>query len=120
MSNWLVDEFNVDLTVGSVGEVSDEGRRRHVHVDAFSPLERLAFTWWDDHEGSVASQVEIDVEGCADGTSTLRITETLLASAHHSRTPTDDTTLEASAATLAWEVRMVSLWACTVAMALVQ
>ena len=91
---------------------------RHVRVDRVEPAHELAFTWWrtdDPHVASQASQVVFRLTTVPGG-SHLHITETLLGPVP----PAGMTaTAFACAARTAWEVRVLSLWACSVAAALV-
>jgi len=90
----------------------DAGDPHVVHHDV------LAVAWWrtdDPHTASQASQVVFQLTTVPGG-SHLHITETLLGPVP----PAGMTaTALASAARTAWEVRVLSLWACSVAAALV-
>ncbi len=91
---------------------------RHVRVDRVEPAHELAFTWWrtdDPHRASTASQVVFRLTTVPGG-SHLHITETLLGPVPPGGMTA---TTFACAARTAWEVRVLSLWACSVAAALV-
>jgi uncharacterized protein YndB with AHSA1/START domain len=142
---WLGDSVELDVRPGGVGTVRDRGHvddeshadgdgnaagegegdgdgdgivLRHVRVDRVEPAHELAFTWWrtdDPDTASQASQVVFQLTAVPGG-SHLLITETLLG-------PVPPTGITATAfactAGTAWEVRVLSLWACSVAAALV-
>lgn len=111
LAAWLGDMITLDLAPGAVGSINDGGVLRHVHVDAVRPGRELAFTWWPADDPTTASQVILRVDARPDDSAALHITETLLAPA-----PTQASTIDRAAA---WEVRVLSLWACCVAAALV-
>lgn len=122
-----MDTFDLELRVGSVGQAIDGDQRRVVHVDAVTAMEHIRFTWWDLDRPDLPSTVQLEVEGCSDGSSRLVVTETLLGDAAQigldtSHGPADHRAVDSDLgdAVIQWEVRMLSLWACTVAMALVQ
>ena len=74
----------------------------------------MVLTWWD-RAAARESEVVLEVIGRPDGGSRLRITETLLGVP-----PAPQARARAAAtARSAWEVRVLSLWACSVAAALV-
>ncbi|MEO5899520.1 MAG: hypothetical protein ABIR68_05235 [Ilumatobacteraceae bacterium] len=113
--DWLVDEAQL---VDGAGVVRDGDVIRHVRVDRVHAERSIGFTWWEHDDPSTVSHVTLEIAdgrdrddvgngGVRDG-ARLRITEQLIVGA--ARTPE---------AALAWEVRVCSLWACTVAMALV-
>ncbi len=130
---WLGDSVDLDVRPGGVGLVRDgaggDGNDsgdgdgdgivvRHVRVDRVEPAHEFAFTWWrtdDPDTASQASQVVFRLAAVPGG-SRLRITETLLG-------PIPPAGLTAAAFACAkrtaWEVRVLSLWACSVAAALV-
>jgi uncharacterized protein YndB with AHSA1/START domain len=126
---WLGDSVDLDVRPGGVGTVRDDGRSdgdgnddatvvRHVRVDRVEPAHELAFTWWrtdDPHLATQASQVVFQLTAVPGG-SHLHITETLLGPVLPARMTA---TAFAGTARTAWEVRVVSLWACSVAVALV-
>jgi uncharacterized protein YndB with AHSA1/START domain len=136
---WLGDSVELDVRPGGVGTVQDDGRAdgdnhsdrdgadggdgdgivvRHVRVDRVEPAHELAFTWWrtdDPHTASQASQVVFHLTAVPGG-SHLHITETLLGP---SPAGGMTATAFAGAARTAWEVRVVALWTCSVAVALV-
>jgi uncharacterized protein YndB with AHSA1/START domain len=93
-------EWMVDDVVGDV--VVDRGVVRRVRVDETHEGESIAFTWWEDGDPLSVSHVRLTID---DGR--LQITEQLLGAPRSAE------------ARLAWEVRVCSLWACTVAAALV-
>jgi uncharacterized protein YndB with AHSA1/START domain len=110
MATWLGDSVDVDLRPGGTGTVVDDGIVRHVQVEEVSESRRLAFTWWESDDRSTESRVVFAVGTTADGRSRLTITETL-----SDQSPR--IVARASASKLRWEVRVLSLWACTVAVA---
>jgi uncharacterized protein YndB with AHSA1/START domain len=138
---WLGDSVDIDVRPGGVGTVRDGGGGgadgtgdgtsegdgdgygdgmvvRHVRVDRVEPAHELAFTWWrtdNPHVAAQASQVVFRLTTVPGG-SHLHITETLLGPVPPARRTA---TSLACAARTAWEVRVVSLWACSVAAALV-
>ncbi|MFT3851140.1 MAG: hypothetical protein QM733_00105 [Ilumatobacteraceae bacterium] len=98
--DWLVDEAQL---VDGAGIVVDGGVARHVRVDDVVEGRSVGFTWWEDDDPASISHVRLTIGD--DGA--LHVAERLLA---------EPRTAEAK---LAWEVRVCSLWACTVAAALV-
>jgi uncharacterized protein YndB with AHSA1/START domain len=113
MSAWLGDSVDVDVRPGGTGTVVDDGIVRQVVVDEVSGPRHLAFRWWEQGDESTASRVVFSVGTNADGGSRLTITETL---------PDQSSRIvaRALAGTRRWEVRAMSLWACTMAIALVR
>lgn len=105
--DWLVDEAQL---VDGAGVVRDGDVVRHVRVDGVHAERSIGFTWWEHDDPSTVSHVTLEIVdgGADDDGARLRIREQLIAGAVGSRE-----------AALAWEVRVCSLWACTVAMALV-
>ena len=97
---WLVDEARL---VDGAGVVVDRGVARHIRIDEVVDGQSVAFTWWEDDDPSTVSRVRLSI----DDHGALRIAE---------RTTVQPQTAQAR---LAWEVRVCSLWACTVAAALV-
>jgi uncharacterized protein YndB with AHSA1/START domain len=107
---WLGDSVQIDVRPGGSGTVADADRVRHVLVERVEQHRGLAFTWWDAGDRTTQSRVTFEIESSPDGRSRLTINETFVA-----RSAAD-----IEAARLGWEVRVLSLWACTVAAALVQ
>ncbi|MGD9702042.1 MAG: SRPBCC domain-containing protein [Acidimicrobiia bacterium] len=120
LTAWLGDAVELDVRPGGVGIVRDGGGGddgsavRHVRVDRVEPRRDLAFTWWPADDRDTASQVVFELTDVPGGGSRLHITETLLGPV-----PPANAAVLASAAQTAWEVRVLSLWACSVAAALV-
>lgn len=105
--SWLGDVVDVDLSEpGASGDVTDDGVIRRVDVDDVRRGERIDFTWerTDTHERSRVRLVFAPTERG----SALHITETLIpgaAVAH--RQAFASASMPAS---LAWDVRAVTLW----------
>jgi uncharacterized protein YndB with AHSA1/START domain len=110
LAAWLGDSVQIDVRPGGSGTVTDADRVRHVLVERVEQHRSLAFTWWDAGDRTSQSRVTFEIESSSDGHSRLTINETFVA-----RSAAD-----VEAARLGWEVRVLSLWACTVAAALVQ
>jgi uncharacterized protein YndB with AHSA1/START domain len=111
LADWLGEAVELDLRAGGVGVVRDDGIERHVHVDRVDAGRELAFTWWHSDDPATTSRVVFEIGELPDVSSRLDITETMsVTQAHAARL--DD-------ARVRWEVRVLSLWACTVAVALV-
>jgi len=110
MATWLGDSVELDLRPGGTGTVVDDGVVRHVQIEEVSETRRLSFTWWESDDRSTESRVVFAIGTTADGRSRLTITETL-------RDQSPGLFACASAGKLRWEVRVLSLWACTVAVA---
>ena len=110
MATWLGDSADVDLRPGGTGTVVDDGIVRHVQIEEVSEPRRLSFTWWESDDRSTESRVVFAIGTAADGRSRLTITETLPEQPH-------SIVALASAGGIRWEVRVLSLWACTVAVA---
>lgn len=96
--DWLVDEAQL---VDGAGVVVDGGVTRQVRVGEVVDGESVSFTWWEDDDPDSVSHVRLTIDG-----DRLHIAEQLATAAR---------TAEAR---IAWEVRVCSLWACTVAAAL--
>ena len=114
MSGWLGDDVDLDVRPGGTGTIADgDGDVRDVRVDRVDSG-RMVLTWWD-RASARESEVVLEVISRPDGGSRLRITETLLGvpPAPQARAHALD------AVRSAWEVRVLSLWACSVAAALV-
>lgn len=106
--DWLVDEARV---VDGAGIVVDRGVARHVRVDEVDAGRSVSFTWWEHDDPSTVSHVRLTIDDPDDddgAPARLLITERLLSGAP-----------QTAEAKVAWEVRVCSLWACTVAAALV-
>ncbi len=114
LSAWLGDSVELDLRPAGSGVVIDGGVIRDVRVTEVSNGRRLGFVWCDRDDPSTPSHVTFDVESDRDGGSHLVITETLTASGGAADAA------DIAGAQAAWEVRVLSLWACTVVAALVQ
>jgi uncharacterized protein YndB with AHSA1/START domain len=103
-ADWLVDAGDVEVVDGGLGTVvDDEGTDRQVVVERVEPGRAVRFSWWPTGGPEQASTVELVVLPTHQG-SRLLVTE-VMASAHTPRTG------------LAWEMRIVCLWASTVCLA---
>jgi uncharacterized protein YndB with AHSA1/START domain len=114
LATWLGDHVELDVRQGGTGTVIDDGVLRRVRVDHVHHGRELTFTWWEEETPEVASTVRFEVERLPEGTSRLAIVETFDANA------LGGTATQARASTGArdrWGVRVVCLWACTVAAA---
>ncbi|MEO5839255.1 MAG: SRPBCC domain-containing protein [Acidimicrobiales bacterium] len=110
LATWLGDSVDVDVRPGGTGTVVDDDIVRVVEVEEVSESRRVSFTWWESGDRSTASRVEFAIGTTDDGRSRLTITETLPDQA-------PPMTARASVARMRWEVRVLSLWVCTVALA---
>ena len=110
LAAWLGDSVDVDVRPGGTGTVVDDDIVRHVQIEEVSQPRRLSFTWWESGDRSTESRVVFAIGTTVDGRSRLTITETL-----SGQSP--GMVARASAARMRWEVRVLSLWACTVAVA---
>ncbi len=131
---WMVDAAVLDRDIADrstgvvAGLVVDGDVVREVRIDRVEDGRLVGFTWWDRCDPSMVSHVTLEIAGCdpdagddGDAGVTLTIREEL---AGVDRFDADESSASASAtrameARLAWEVRVGSLWACTVAAALV-
>ena len=111
LAAWLGDSADIDLRPGGRGQVDDDGVRRDILVERIESRRGLAFTWWEHDDPSATSRVVFEIEAMPTGGSRLNITETLSADIAAG-------SAEATAAQLRWDVRALSLWACTVGAAL--
>lgn len=104
---WLVDSADVDVEEGALGEVSDDGVIRELHVTEVDEGRSVTFTWWERDDPAAASEVTISVHPLVDGGSRVHILERSLSGA----------TVRAAAGT--WEVRalLLALTQCTFARA---
>jgi uncharacterized protein YndB with AHSA1/START domain len=110
LGSWLGDSVEIDLRPGGTGMVVDGDHQRQLRVDRIQTNHGLAFTWWEADDTSTQSHVVFEIGSGPYGGSRLTITETLVAKS----------AAEVEAARIGWEVRVLSLWACAVAAALVQ
>lgn len=105
-SDWLVDEGRVDVRPGATGTVTDREVERTVRVDRVEPDTEVEFSWWPSDRPDLASTVALRVED-EGASSVLRVVEVLPPTA----------SLDVTAVAVAWEVRAVSAWACSLALA---
>jgi uncharacterized protein YndB with AHSA1/START domain len=98
-AEWMTDTSDVEVAPGGGGEIVDDGERRRVCVDDVVPGRRVSYRWWPADEPATVSTVELLIVPRPAG-STLRITETLRASASASASVALD---------LRWAVRAVAL-----------
>ena len=106
--DWLVDDARL---VDGAGVVVDRGIARQVRMDEVDAGRSVSFTWWEHDDPSTVSHVRLTIDDGgidASAPTRLHITERLLSGAP-----------QTAEAKVAWEVRVCSLWACTVAAALV-
>lgn len=109
LAAWLGDDVDVAMQPGEVGTITDDGIVRAVRVDEVIADRHVSFTWWDPTEPANRSQVVFEITATPSG-SRLTIIETL---------PAPSVASASAQAQARWEVRVLSLWACTVAAALV-
>ena len=102
---WLVDQADLDVADGAVGEVTDDGLTREVRIIEVDEQRSVTFQWWDCDDPSSASRVTIEVHPLRGGGSRMLILERPLAGA----------TMRAT--TARWEVRalLLALTRCTLA-----
>lgn len=100
--SWLIDDTDIVVAPGSTGTATEDGIEREVRVDTVTEGHAIGFSWWRRDDPSCGSYVQLDIVELVDGGSQLRISERFI-----STTPT--ATMSA-AATMSWDVRMVSLW----------
>jgi uncharacterized protein YndB with AHSA1/START domain len=113
LATWLGDHVDLEVRQGGTGTVVDDGVVRHVRVDHVQHGRELTFTWWDDERPEIASTVRFEVEQVSEGTSRLAIVETFEPDALGGPVAQ----ARASGARDRWSVRVMCLWACTVAAA---
>lgn len=86
LARWLGSDLRLEgddevLAVGSVATVIDDlGAMRRLVVTDLDDGRRIGFTWWDDADPGLASQVTLGVEAARAGT-TITATETVDAAA---------------------------------------
>jgi uncharacterized protein YndB with AHSA1/START domain len=100
--SWLADDVDGELGDQPV-RVTDADVVRTVRIGEVLERQQISFTWWEDDDPTSVSHVTLEIVDDG-GVPALRITE------RGAINP------ESRAA---WEVRLCSLWACTVAAALV-
>lgn len=121
---WLVDlaVFDGAITERSSGVVVDAAAVRDVRIDRIDDGRMIGFTWWERADPSTVSHVTLEIaepdEHRSGVGSVLSIREELIV-VESSAGVAADGLLAADRARLSWEVRVGSLWACTVAAALV-
>ena len=99
---WMVDEADVEVAPGGTGEVAEAGARRHVEVTAVRRGESVHFVWWPAGDEELASSVSLTVDTDATGAAVLRVVEVFPPAA----------TVDPVSASIAWDVRAASMWAC--------
>jgi len=97
---WLVDDADIDVSVGSSGTASDAGIRRDLRIDHVNEGRRVDFVWWERDEPATKSFVQLEIIELPTGGSRLNVTERLVAAS----------ATTASSIDAWWQVRFVSLW----------
>lgn len=100
--DWMVDEADVEVAPGGTGEVAEDGARRRVEVTAVRPGESVHFVWWPAGVEEQASSVSLTIDTDAAGAAVLRVVEVFPPAM-----PVDPVS-----ASIAWDVRAASMWAC--------
>jgi hypothetical protein len=93
-STWLVD--GADMSPDGDGTVVTDDAERIVHIEEMIIGIKVGFRWWDRHDPSSVSYVQLDVVELEGGRSLLRTSERFVGSLTMSG--------------VQWDVRMVSLW----------
>lgn len=99
-SAWLVDDAAISVAPGGRGSARYDGVERSVRIDAVSNGHRVEFSWWDDDDPTSGSHVQLEIVELDDHRSHLHITERFVGAAAST----------ATARSIAWDVRLVSLW----------
>jgi hypothetical protein len=102
-SSWLVDESDVVVAPGSIGTAIEDGVVRDVRIDSISDRRGINFSWWDHNDPSSGSFVQLAIVELPNGRSQLNITERFVGATAMSASMSTSTTV-------AWDVRLVSLW----------
>lgn len=108
---WLGDDVAIDVQEGGVGTVVDDGVVRRIRVERVDEGRGLSFTWWEDGHPETASTVSIDIAALPHGRSRLAIVETFDPGPPRLRAQSG------AGARDRWGVRVLCLWAWTVAAA---
>ena len=97
---WLVDDAQVDVAVGSIGTVREDGVSRQVSVTRIDEGRSVEFVWWSDREPGRASSVSLTLDQGDDGRAVARVVEACPPQVAPS----------AARAALRWEVRAAVAW----------
>jgi hypothetical protein len=100
-SSWLVDDADVTISPGQAGTATDDGIERSVQIDDVDLGRGIGFSWWNRDDPTSVSHVQLDIVELPDNRSRLHVTE-------HFRPVTATTTT--TTCSIAWDVRLVSLW----------
>jgi hypothetical protein len=100
--SWLVDDTDVVVVPEATGTATDDGIEREVRVETVTEGRTIGFSWWRRDDPSYGSYVQLDIVELPHGRSQLRIAERF--------STTTPTATMSAAATMSWDVRMVSLW----------
>ncbi len=94
-SEWLVDEAELEVVQGGVGDVVDDGVRRTVRIETAQAGVGVTFVW---SSGDDTSRVTLHIDETGDGRRVLRITEEPLVACA-------DCPLRAEAHATRWDLR---------------
>ena len=100
-SRWLVDEARIAVEPDAEGTATEDGVVREVRIDSVVDGRGIHFSWWDRDDPASGSFVQLEIVEMPDGRSQLHIAEQFVGAS---------TATMSAEATLAWDVRMVSLW----------
>ena len=100
--SWLVDDTDVVVSPGATGAATEDGVEREVQVDTVTEGRTIGFSWWRRDDPSCGSYVQLDIVELPGGGSQLRISERFISTA--------PTATMSAAASMSWDIRMVSLW----------
>jgi hypothetical protein len=101
-SSWLVDEVELNILTGQTGTAINDGVERSVQIDAVDEGRAIGFSWWDRDDPASRSYVQLDIVELPDSRSQLHITERFVG--------TSPTAAAAVSCSIAWDVKLVSLW----------
>jgi uncharacterized protein YndB with AHSA1/START domain len=104
-SSWLVDEAQIQITPDSAGTAVEDGVVRDVHIDSIFDGHSINFSWWDRDDPASGSFVQLAIVELPNGRSQLNITERFVGATAMSMSASMSTST-----TVAWDVRLVSLW----------
>ena len=99
-ASWLVDDADIAVAPGATGTARYDGVERSVRIDTVTGGLRVGFSWWDRDDPTTGSYVQLEIVELAGHKSQLHITERFVGA----------TASTATSRSIAWDVRLVSLW----------
>lgn len=99
-ASWLVDDADITVAAGAHGTAEHDGVERSVRIDTVADRRGIEFSWWDHDDPASGSFVQLEVVALPGNRSHLHVTERFVGASA-------STVMSAS---MAWDIRLVSLW----------